>query len=82
MLSSSRRRIFLSTYPGHEPEDPTRLTPANEPIARTRPGSIILLHPMYANRGRTRSALPAILAGLKAGGFRFVTVTELLAVRD
>jgi len=47
-------------------------------IRNARPGSIILMH---ANgRGyHTAEALPAVIAGLKAKGFEFVTVSELMA---
>ncbi|WP_442792317.1 LuxR C-terminal-related transcriptional regulator [Amycolatopsis sp. NBC_01307] len=36
-----------------------------------RPGSIVLLHAMYASREPTRQALGPILDGLKQRGFRF-----------
>jgi peptidoglycan/xylan/chitin deacetylase (PgdA/CDA1 family) len=48
-------------------------------LAETRPGSIILLHVMYESRAESRAALPGIIQGLKAKGYRFVTVSELLA---
>lgn len=51
-------------------------------IEQARPGSIILLHVMYPVRETSRQALPAIIDGLKQKGFRFVTVSELLALRD
>jgi len=47
-----------------------------------RPGSIILMHVMYEARGASREALPRILDGLSADGYRFVTVSELLALRE
>lgn len=50
-------------------------------IEQARPGSIILLHVMYPTRETSRQALPAIIDGLKARGFRFVTVSELLTLR-
>ncbi len=50
-------------------------------LARTRPGSIILLHPMYKGREATRAAVAPIIDGLRARGYRFVTVDELLARR-
>ena len=53
---------------------------AEEIVAQARPGSIILLHPWYGNE-RVRAALPAITRVLKAKGFEFVTVSELLAMR-
>ena len=47
-------------------------------MSRARPGSIIIAH---ANgRGyHTAEALPRAIAGLKAKGYEFVTVSELLA---
>jgi peptidoglycan/xylan/chitin deacetylase (PgdA/CDA1 family) len=46
-----------------------------------RPGSIMLLHPWPVANAATREALPAILAGLRERGYRFVTISELLALR-
>jgi peptidoglycan/xylan/chitin deacetylase (PgdA/CDA1 family) len=63
-------------------EDPmTATTPqafADIILARVRPGSIVVLHPMYRTSQVTRDALPIILEGLKARGYRAVTVSELL----
>jgi peptidoglycan/xylan/chitin deacetylase (PgdA/CDA1 family) len=50
-------------------------------LERARPGSIILLHVMYASREETRKALAAIILGLRERGYRFVTLSELLTVR-
>jgi peptidoglycan/xylan/chitin deacetylase (PgdA/CDA1 family) len=46
-----------------------------------RPGSIILLHPWYHGRERTRAAIAPIIAGLRARGYDFVTVNELLRLK-
>ncbi|PKQ37772.1 MAG: polysaccharide deacetylase [Actinobacteria bacterium HGW-Actinobacteria-1] len=46
-----------------------------------RPGSIVLMHVMYEGRQPTRDALPRILDRLSAQGYRFVTVSELLAMQ-
>lgn len=51
-------------------------------LERVRPGSIVLLHLMYDSRVESREALPAIIQGLKAKGYRFVTISELLAIPD
>jgi peptidoglycan/xylan/chitin deacetylase (PgdA/CDA1 family) len=40
-------------------------------------GSIVLMHTLYAT---TAAALPRIIAGYRARGFRFVTVGELLGI--
>lgn len=50
-------------------------------LEKTRPGSIIILHVMYKARETSRQALPEVIDGLQARGFRFVTVSELLAMR-
>lgn len=49
-----------------------------EVLSRTRPGSIILLHPWYPYRKATRGAIAPIVAGLRARGYELVTVSELL----
>ena len=62
--------------------DPTASQPAHaieeQVLGHVRPGSIVLFH---ANgRGwHTEEALPAIIRGLQARGFAFVTVSELMA---
>ena len=47
-----------------------------------QPGSIVLLHVMYASRAASREALPRIIDRLAADGYRFVTVSELLALGE
>jgi peptidoglycan/xylan/chitin deacetylase (PgdA/CDA1 family) len=46
-----------------------------------QPGDIILMHVMYESRDASRRALPRILEALAADGYRFVTVSQLLALR-
>jgi chitin deacetylase len=50
-------------------------------LERARPGSIILLHPMYKGREATRAAVGPIIDGLRARGYTFVTIDELLKLR-
>jgi peptidoglycan/xylan/chitin deacetylase (PgdA/CDA1 family) len=47
-------------------------------VDAVRPGSIILMHVMYDARAASRAAIPGIVARLRAGGYRFVTVSELI----
>ena len=47
-------------------------------LDRAQPGSIVLLHVMFESRATSMAAVPAIIEGLTARGYRFVTVTELL----
>ncbi len=50
-------------------------------IDEVAPGSIILLHVMYEQRRASMQAVPELIKQLKAQGYRFVTVNELLALR-
>lgn len=52
---------------------------ANAIIRQTRPGSIILMHPMYRHNQMAREALPIVLRGLKRRGFEIVTVGDLVS---
>lgn len=51
---------------------------ADDVLARVQPGSIVLLHPMYDHTATSREALPLIIDGLDAEGYRFLTIPELL----
>ncbi|MGA2261490.1 MAG: polysaccharide deacetylase family protein [Acidobacteriota bacterium] len=58
---------------------------ADRIVRNARPGNIILLHDGLnlahgVDRSRTVNALPPIIANLKAQGYRFVTVPELLGI--
>ncbi|HLM55895.1 MAG TPA: polysaccharide deacetylase family protein [Pyrinomonadaceae bacterium] len=52
---------------------------AEHVLTRARPGSIIILHVMYPSRAESLKAVPKIVEGLKARGYDFKTVSELLA---
>lgn len=57
------------------------LTPRDEAtrvIEHLEPGMIILAHDGRLNRSKTVEALPGLIEGAKAKGYRFVTLTELL----
>ena len=47
-----------------------------------RPGSIILLHVEIPGRVQNRAALPRILSDLQERGYRFVTLSQLMALRS
>jgi len=51
-------------------------------INNVKPGSIILLHVMFKSREPTMNAVPQIIEGLKAKGYRFLTISELLETRE
>lgn len=46
------------------------------------PGSILLLHIMYENRLETLESLPVLIGELKAMGYRFVGISELLEMNS
>ncbi len=47
-------------------------------LERVRPGSIVLLHPMYPNRCVTLAAVSGLITRLQTQGYGFVTVSDLL----
>ncbi len=46
-------------------------------LANTKSGSVVLMHDGVANSVETAKALPTIIEGLRASGFKFVTLKEL-----
>jgi peptidoglycan/xylan/chitin deacetylase (PgdA/CDA1 family) len=52
-----------------------------EVTGRVQPGDVVLLHDGGDRRDRTLDATERILAALGSRGYRFVTVSELLALR-
>ena len=65
-----------------EPDSPPFGADAEAIVAEgmrgVRPGSIVLLHVWYPGREPSRAAVPILADRLRAGGYRFVTVSELL----
>lgn len=52
---------------------------ADRVVRGAKPGSILLMHLMYRSNRTAREALPLVIEGLQARGFRIVPVGELLA---
>ncbi|MFA4928665.1 MAG: polysaccharide deacetylase family protein [Patulibacter sp.] len=57
---------------------PTAASMTRQIVSATRAGSIILLHDGGGDRANTVAAVPGIVKRLKAKGYEFVTVPELL----
>lgn len=77
----NRKTIMWDVEPDSDPEiDAQRIV--DVAVEHTRPGSIILLHGMYAGRDQSRLAVTPIIDRLKADGYRFVTVSELLTYQE
>ncbi|MGW4209063.1 polysaccharide deacetylase family protein [Lentzea sp. NPDC004789] len=78
-LSEHHRKTIMWDVEPDSAGTPTAQQIEQDVLDRARPGSIILLHPMYASREQTRQALRPVIGGLKERGYRFVTVSALLA---
>ncbi len=50
-------------------------------LEKVQPGSIILLHVMFDSRHTSMQAVPELIRQLKAQGYQFVTVNELMALQ-
>jgi chitin deacetylase len=80
---TGRKSITWDVEPDSYPEiaaDSDKIT--EHVLSRTRPGSIIILHVMYSSRGESLKAVKKIVEGLKAQGYSFKTMSELLATED
>lgn len=78
-----RETLFWDLEPESYPEihaDPEAI--ARHVVEGARPGSIILLHVMYDSREASREAVPLLVEGLRERGFEFVTLPELLSLRE
>lgn len=79
LARNDRTTVLWDLEPDSDPElsrDPDAIVA--HVVANARPGSIVLLHVMYARRQTSLAAVPGIIDGLAARGFRFVTVSELM----
>lgn len=78
LARQQRLTVMWDGEPDRDPNaGPERI--ARAAVATARPGSILRLHALDPARIATRAALPAIIDGLRARGFRLVTLPDLLA---
>lgn len=83
LSANGRTTVMWDVEPDSEPDtagDPGRII--EEARAGARPGSIILLHAMYPSRQPSLKAVRGIVESLEREGYRFVTVSELLAAAN
>ena len=74
------RTIFWDLTVEHFVDHAGAVEGIQELLEKVRPGSIILAHDGgIPNRSRTVHALPLLLRGLRARGYRVVSVSQLLA---
>ena len=60
--------------------NPDRDAIVEQTVRSVRPGSIVLLHVLDDSRSESRAALPLIIERLIDSGYRFATVSRLLAM--
>jgi len=77
LATDERPSIMWDVTSDAEDGDPQAL--ADDIIAQTQAGSIILMHVMYQSRTTSRAALALVIDGLRDKGFVFVSLEELLA---
>ncbi len=74
-----RKTILWDLEPNSIPEvDASAESIAKYVVDNAQPGSIVLLHVMFDGKGSSIGAIKGIADGLKAKGYTFVTVGELL----
>ena len=73
-------QVVLWSRKMHEAKYPNTAKQAEAMIRATRPGNIVLAHDVgHHDRLVSIRGLPAMITGLRARGYEFVTVTDLLA---
>jgi peptidoglycan/xylan/chitin deacetylase (PgdA/CDA1 family) len=83
LLSALLKRHLTSTLWSVNPQDYRRPGTAaikRRVLAGVKPGSIILDHDGGGDRSQTLAAIPSIIKTLKARGYTFLTVTDLLGL--
>lgn len=78
LLHKYRMLMILWTVDTSDYRRPGTSAIVSSALKGARPGAIILLHDAGGNRTETVAALPSIIAGLQARGYRLVTVPKLL----
>lgn len=62
------------------PKRPTPEAMVQTVLAQATPGGIVLMHDGGGSHGNTAKAVPQIIAKLRAEGYKFVTIPELLEI--
>ncbi len=79
----NRKTIMWDIEPDSYPEIASSSVKITEHVVvKAEPGSIILLHVMYPSRIESLKAVRDIISRLSSQGYRFTTVSELLAAAN
>lgn len=78
LLKKYRMLMILWSVDTADYQVPGRDVIVDRALAGAKPGAIILLHDAGGNRSQTLAALPQIVKGLRARGYKLVTIPKLL----
>lgn len=78
---SEKHAVILWSVDSEDWKQPSAATIAKTVMREVYPGGIILMHDGGGNRSHTVAALKIIIPQLKAKGYKFVTVPQLLEMR-
>ena len=77
-VSKERAQVVMWDVDSRDWKKPGAKKIAKSVVRHVKPGSIVLLHDGGGDRAQTVAALPMIIRDLKAKGYLFVTVEELV----
>ena len=77
-VTHDMRHLILRLVDTEDFKLPGSAAIAQRVLAGARPGAIFLMHDAGGNRAETAAALPEIVRGLRAKGYKLVTVPKLL----
>jgi peptidoglycan/xylan/chitin deacetylase (PgdA/CDA1 family) len=80
LLRSERMLMVLWSVDSRDYTLPGARQIVRNVVGAARPGAIVLMHDAGGPRAQTAAALPAIVRRLRARGYRFATVPQLLAL--
>jgi peptidoglycan/xylan/chitin deacetylase (PgdA/CDA1 family) len=78
LLKRYRMLMILWTVDTSDYQLPGTSVIVHRALAGARPGAIILMHDAGGNRSETVAALPRVIRGLRARGYKLVTVPKLI----
>jgi peptidoglycan/xylan/chitin deacetylase (PgdA/CDA1 family) len=78
LLHKYKMLMVLWTIDTSDYRQPGVSTIVNSVFSAARPGAIVLMHDAGGTRTQTIAALPRIISGLRARGYKLVTVPKLL----
>ncbi len=78
LLRKLRMLMVLWTIDTNDYRQPGISAIVNSILSGARPGAIVLMHDAGGTRSETVAALPLVIAGLRARGYKLVTVPRLL----